>query len=151
MSHLQHCVQRTMTQPAAERLQKEVMRIKTMGHPRAPTLVPARPAGPLAHRAGACRPRTLAAAEAALQRRAGGGGGGASWIDKDTFKSNIPMKWAVGGGPMTSTYTVRAVGSERCVLTVGSELCILIAHGSLQYGAAWRIPSPVLAYLLHHA
>ena len=107
MTHLLHDEKKSMTEPYFENLLKEVTRTKTMGAPRAP---PA-PKAPLPHKVStgsACAAGNLAGSEAQLRCKArGGGGGGVALLEVENFRSKLPMKWAVGSGPMSSAYMVR--------------------------------------------
>ena len=123
MTHLLHDEKKSMTEPYFENLLKDVTRTKTMGAPRAP---PA-PKAPLPHKVStgsACAAGNLAASEAQLRRKArGGGGGGTALFEVENFRSKLPMKWAVGSGPMSSAYMVRLKESAfpcrlRCLRTL---------------------------------
>lgn len=97
VSHLLHCPQKPITEPYFEEMQKSVTKIKTMGPPADIKLrcIPHRV------RPQSCGgvPRTAAKKSKAP--------GGAVRLDPDTFRSKIPMKWHVGGGPVASNYQVR--------------------------------------------
>lgn len=100
MAHATHSELKSMSDPENEALQKSVTKAMAMGMPAEPSVDDK---GTHRRHKANCAPTSFACQAEGLTKN---GKAKPVRVEKDTFASKIPMKWAVAGGHAT-TYVAR--------------------------------------------